>query len=149
MKFVIVNGHMGNLGAISATLREIAGMDKMPFVCACHSGKIYPKGFKSPIEFPGEHADEKETSRMLWIRPELVRKDRLTDNPLGRIKIPELSGVEFVRPWHLYVPESAGGETRKATAVKGQTEIEAAAQALADLLVGLSKAPFNERFPYE
>src|SRR5262249_19909693 len=33
MKFVIVNGHGGNPGAIAAAMREIAGMDDMPFVC--------------------------------------------------------------------------------------------------------------------
>ena len=60
-KMVIVNGHGGNPGAIGATLREIAGMDDMPFVCC--AGNLNPEGFQSPIEFPSDLVGEVETSR--------------------------------------------------------------------------------------
>jgi creatinine amidohydrolase/Fe(II)-dependent formamide hydrolase-like protein len=85
---------------------------------------------------------------MMWIRPDLVREDRLADNPFGELRVPMLARATYVRPWHLYVPVSAGGETRKSTADKGQAVIEAAASGLADLLVELSEAPWDERFPY-
>jgi creatinine amidohydrolase len=146
-KLVLVNGHGGNPGAIMAAMREISGMDDMPFVCAAE--RLNPEGFECPIEHPSDHAGESETSRMMWIRPDLVRTNTLTDNPRGKVKVKSLSRADFVRPWHLYLPVSAGGETRTSSSKKGKTIIEAEATGLAELLVELSKAKFDARFPYE
>jgi len=147
MKMVIVNGHGGNPGAIAAALRQIAGMDNMPFVCL--AARLNPVGYKSPIVHESDHGGEDETSRMMWIRPDLVRTNKLRNNPHGKVKVPGLHRADFVRPWHLYVPVSAGGETREASAAKGESIIEANAEGLAELLVGLSKAKWDARFPYE
>ena len=146
MKIVIVCGHGGNPAAIDAAMREIAGMDNMPFVCC--AGGIAPDGYVSPIEHPSDHGGESETSRMMWIHPELVRQENLADNPFGRLRVKGLEKTGFVRPWHLYVPASAGGETRASSADKGRSLIEAHAAGLADLLVELSAAPYDEGFPY-
>lgn len=149
-KVVILSGHGGNPAAIDAAVREIAGMDDtadMPFVC--WTGGFAPEGFQSPIEHPSDHGGESETSRMLWIRPDLVRRDQLADNPFGVLRVPSLQKARFVRPWHLYVPVSAGGETRASSAAKGQAVIQANADGLAQLLVELSEAPYDDRFPYE
>ena len=145
-KMVLVNGHGGNPGAIAAALRECACRDDMPFLCL--AARLEPAGYQSPLEAPGEHGDEYETSMMLSIRPDLVRMDRLANNPMSKIKVPGLHRADFVRPWHLYLPVSAGGETRKSTAAKGRTVLEAESEGLAELLVGLSQAAFDERFPY-
>ncbi|MBN1670981.1 MAG: creatininase family protein [Kiritimatiellae bacterium] len=146
-KVVLVNGHGGVSATIQAVMREIAGMDDMPFVCT--PVNLSPPGFKSPIEHPSIHGGESEVSRMLWIRPELVRKDKLRNNPFGKVKVPVLETyADFVRPWHLHVPASGGGETRKSTAAKGKAVIEAAAAAMAELLIGLSKATYSKSFPY-
>ena len=145
-KVVLVNGHGGNPAAIDVALREIAGMDDMPFVCT--TGGISPEGFVNPIEHPSDHGGESETSRMMWIRPDLVREQKLADNPFGQLRVKSLAKAHFVRPWHLYVPISAGGETRKSSAAKGKLLVEANARGLADLLVELAAAPYDERFPY-
>jgi creatinine amidohydrolase len=145
-KVVIVNGHGGNPATIDAALREIAGMDDMPFVCS--TSGIAPEGFVNPIEHPSDHGGESETSQMMWIRPELVREDKLDNNPFGQLRVKSLAKTRFVRPWHLYVPVSAGGETRAASAEKGKAIIEANAHGLASMLVELSQAPYDERFPY-
>jgi creatinine amidohydrolase len=147
-KVVFVNGHGGNPATLDATLREIAGMDDMPF--CCWTWGAYPEGFDNPIEHASDHGGEDETSRMMWIRPDLVRIAKLADNPFGALRVPRLlSDASFVRPWHLYVPESAGGVTSAASAEKGQAVVEARAASLADLLVELSATPWSERFPYE
>ncbi len=146
-KVVLLNGHGGNPGTIAATLREIAGMDDMPFVCS--TGGIVHENWQNPIEHASDHGGEDETSRMLWIRPDLVRSDRFADNPFGQLAVPMLAKSQFVRPWHAYVPVSAGGETRASSADKGKAVIEARAAGLSDLLVELSAAPWTEQFPYE
>jgi creatinine amidohydrolase len=145
-KVVIVNGHGGNPATIDAALREIAGMDDMPFVC--WTSGVAPPGFVSPIEHPSDHAGESETSCMMWIRPELVRENKLGDNPFGQLRVKSLRHVRFVRPWHLYAPASAVGETRAASVQKGKAIIEANAEGLANFLVELSQASYDERFPY-
>jgi creatinine amidohydrolase len=147
-KVVLVNGHGGNTDTLKAVLREIAGMDNMPFTCMAH---IHPavSGFKTPIEHPSDHAGEDETSRVMLLRPELVRTNKLKNFPRGEVKIPALKYADFVRPWHLYLPESAGGETRKATPAKGHAVIDANARALSELLVELSRAKYDKRFPYK
>ncbi|MCK6473776.1 MAG: creatininase family protein [Planctomycetes bacterium] len=146
-KLVLVNGHGGNPGAIFGALREISGMDDMPFVC--EAGHLKPEGFVSPIEHPSDHAGESETSRMMWIRPDLVRTSKLRNNPISELRIPALAMANFVRPWHLYIPQSAGGETRKASPKKGKIVIEAEAGALAELLVQLTHAKLDATFPYK
>ncbi|NKB68196.1 MAG: hypothetical protein GKR89_14135 [Candidatus Latescibacteria bacterium] len=145
-KVVIVNGHGGNPATLDATLRQIAGMDDMPFVCWAWGEP--PEDFVDPIEHPSDHGGESETSRMMWIRPDLVRQEKLDEFPFGQLRVPGLSNTRFVRPWHLYVPASAGGETRASSAAKGQAIIEAEAEGLGDFLAELSRAPYDERFPY-
>lgn len=147
-KMVIVNGHGGNPATINAALREMAGMDRMPF--ACMTMGIPGDDYVSPIEHPSDHAGESETSRMLWIRPDLVREEKFANNPLGQLRVPTLAKTTFVRPWHLYLPETAGGETRASSAEKGRKLIEqGVVPGLAKLLVELSEAPYDDRFPYE
>ena len=47
------------------------------------------------------------------------------------------------------MPASAGGDARKASAEKGRQIIQAEAEHLAALLIGLSGAPWTDAFPYE
>jgi len=146
-KMVLVNGHGGNPGAIDATLREMSGMDRMPFAC---STKGTPgEDFEDPIEHPSDHAGEDETSRMLAIRPDLVRTDKLKAYPIGKLAVPLLKYASFVRPWHRYMPETAGGETRSSSAKKGRALLDAKAKGLARLLIELSQAPYDDHFPYQ
>ena len=147
MKVVLVNGHGGNTGAIPAAMRELAGMDNMPFVC-CAEALTSPE-FKNPIEHPSDHAGESETSRVMHLRPELVKSSKFKNYPFGRVKIPALRHASFIRPWHLYIPASAGGETRKSSAAKGRSIQTEMAKTLAQLLVELAEAKWDERFPYE
>ena len=146
MKVVLVNGHGGNTGAIPAAMREIAGMDNMPFVCVADS--LTGPDFVDPIENRSDHAGEGETSRVMYLRPELVKKKKFANFPFGQVKIPELRHATFIRPWHLYLPASAGGETRSSSAEKGRLVHAEMSKCLAELLVALSKAKLDAKFPY-
>jgi creatinine amidohydrolase/Fe(II)-dependent formamide hydrolase-like protein len=121
-------------------------MDDMPFVC--QATNLRPDGFTSPIQHPSDHAGEGETCEIMWIRPDLVRRDKLAKNPVSPLRTKSLKRANFVRQWHLYLPTSAGGEARKSSAEKGKIQVEAEAQALSELLVDLSKAKYDRRFPY-
>ena len=148
-KVVIVNGHGGNPPALQAAMREMASMDGMPFVCVASLWNLKREGFVNPIEHGSDHAGERETCQMMHLHPELVHADKLADNKTGVLKVKHLATTEFIRPWHLFVPATAMGETRKSTAEKGKAVCESTAEGLADLLVELSGAKWDERFPYE
>ncbi len=145
-KVVIFNGHGGNSSVIEAALREISAMDDMPFVCT--TGGKPPDGFVNPIQHPSDHAGESETSRMMYCRPDLVKKEKFAKYPFGELCSPALKGIHFVRPWHLYLPETAGGETRESTEEKGRILTEGNAEGLANLLVELTRIPWSKNFPY-
>ncbi|MBN1809138.1 MAG: creatininase family protein [Planctomycetes bacterium] len=147
-RVVILNGHGGNTDALRAVLRDIASDDSMPFVCMVH-GTQFAEGLKSELVLhPSDHGGECETSCVMALRPDLVRSSRLRDNPFGTVAVDALNEVFFVRPWHLYVPESAGGRTDKASPDKGRRILEAAADGLAAFLVELASAGPSETFPY-
>ncbi|MCL2641446.1 MAG: creatininase family protein [Phycisphaerales bacterium] len=151
-KIVLLNGHGGTPPAVSAVLREMSAMDDMPFVCVAPTWLLKPPGYISPIEHPSDHGGEAEACKMLYIHPELVHAETFANNPVGKLKVKALApggGIEFIRPWHLYMPRFAAGETRTSTAEKGKSTLESQVAALADLLVELSAAKWDERFPYE
>jgi creatinine amidohydrolase len=151
-KVVLYNGHGGNTDAIRAALRAHVDAHRpgqAPFVCMAS----YPPQLSRPplVEHPSDHGGESETSRMLHLRQELVRKDKFGVFPVGNLTVEALSGegLYFVRPWHRHVPASAGGDVRKASAEKGRKLIEGAAEHLAELLVQLSQAKWSDSFPYQ
>ena len=150
-KVVLLDGHGGTPPAVTAAMREMSGMDGMPFVCHSPTWLLRPAGFVDPIEYPSDHGGEIEACKMLFINPGLVHADTFANNPIGKLKVKSLAkaGVEFIRPWHLHVPRFAMGETRTSTAEKGKCVLEAQVVALVDLLVELSAAKWDERFPYE
>lgn len=152
-KVVIVNGHGGNTATVQAALREHASgdaPDERAFVCATSTFDAVPDEVAERVEHPSAHAGESETSRMLYLRPDLVREDALEEFPIRSAAIEDLESdaMYFVPPWHGHMPESAGGETRSSSAETGEALIDGAADRIADLLVALDGADLHELFPY-
>jgi creatinine amidohydrolase len=150
-KIVLYDGHGGNTDTLRAALRahvDAHRPNQGAFVCITDT----PAELDRPplVEHPSNHGGESETSRMLYLRQDLVRTDRFDVFPFGKLAVEALSGgeVHFVRPWHRYVPASAGGDVRHASAEKGRQIIEGSAEQLADLLVQLAQTPWTETFPY-
>ena len=148
-KIVIYNGHGGNTDTLHATLRAFADtqpVDGGAFVCLAGS----PPEPADVIEHPSPHGGESETSRMMYLRGDLVKADKLADFPFGELAVEALrsGGHYFVKPWHRVVPASAGGETRQSSAEKGRKVVEAEADGLSELLVQLTQTPWSDAFPY-
>ena len=152
-KIVLFDGHGGNTDTLRATLRAHCDKHKPgqgAFVCIM---SCCPRSIMKPplVEDQSDHAGEMEVSMMMHIRKDLVREDKMGVFPWGPKPTVEAlgeDGIYFVKPWHIHVPASAGGDVRKASAEKGRKIIEAVAQKLANLLVQLSKTPWSEKFPY-
>jgi len=148
-KVVLFNGHGGNPDVLRAFQRDAMKQDG-PFIAMVNIYEIVPDAEQRLITHPSDHAGEWETSLMLACRPDLVRPDRFADNPPAPLKVDCLTRqpTHFVRPWHLYLPRSAGGDCRLSTAEKGSAIQAAATNQLAGFLKDLSDAPWSPTFPY-
>jgi creatinine amidohydrolase len=148
-RIVFVNGHGGNPDVIRAVQRDLAARDGA-FVCLIHASQCASPEALSVWENRSDHAGEEETSQIMHLRPDLVRTDKITNNPQVQPSVEAVTKykVDFVRPWHLYVPASAGGDARKASAEKGRTVIESSSEGMGHFLSELSRAPDSETFPY-
>src|SRR4051812_28507342 len=73
---LIVNGHGGNRGMLGALGRGLyGGFD--PYLCALHLWALNSPGAGATV--PEIHAGKDETSVMLALAPELVRRERIPD----------------------------------------------------------------------
>lgn len=152
-KIVLVNGHGGNTDTLRATLREHTGRHSPgegAFLCLTGAVGSPSGDAEDVIEYPSPHGGESETSRMMHLRPDLVREEEFDEFPMREPTVEGLDSdrVEFVPPWHSFLPESAGGETRASSAEKGEAIIDGAADWLADFLVELDVAEIQDDFPY-
>lgn len=152
-RIVLLNGHGGNPDTLQAVIREHVSLHKPgegAFVCMTTPGACAPKEVCDAIEHPSDHAGENETSRMMHLRPDLVRTALFDNFPMQSPELQKLQEgrVFFVRPWHGYLPVSAGGETRKSTAAKGKALTEQGALWLGEFLHDLANAPDHDLFPY-
>lgn len=149
LRVVLVNGHGGNLDVIRAVQRDLAARDGA-FVCLISATGCASAEARSVWENRSDHAGEEETSQMLYLRSDLVRRQKVGDNPRMQPGVEVLTEfkAEFVRPWHLYLPTSAGGDATRASAEKGERVIESAIEGMGRFLAELSKAPEGETFPY-
>src|SRR5690606_30737551 len=81
------------------------------------------------------HAGEIETSAIMTIRPDLVRRDQLhadsEGKALGRLKALRDAGVSTGIWWYADHPTHYSGDGSPATAEKGERLLEAGARALA------------------
>ena len=148
-RIVFLNGHGGNPDVIRAVQRDLAALDGI-HTFLIHTTSCASEEALAVWENQSDHAGEEETSQMLFLKPELVRKDKITNNPRHQPSIPALKEfpVDFVRPWHLYLPKSAGGDATRASAEKAEKVFASAITGTAKLLSELSMAPDSESFPY-
>ena len=154
-KVFLLDGHGGNSAAVRAAMREHVDLHgpespDCAFVCVAGVGAFMPKDVAAQITDGSNHGGDYETSMISYLHPDKVRTDKLAEHPFGIPEIEELRTrqVEFVTPWHLHVPDAAGGRPQDATAEKGEAIIERGADALADFLLRLSNTPWHPKFPY-
>lgn len=157
-KIVVLNGHGGNSAAVDAALRE--HFERHPadpegrraFVCTFGTARFVSPEVQALFSHPSPHGGETETAAVLGLRPDLVRTDRLADNPIRQPTAPGVAEnadrIGYVKPWHLHLPASAGGETRTVTRALGERYVEDMARGLAAFLVQLGKAPWHRNFPF-
>jgi creatinine amidohydrolase len=141
-KLVIVSAHGGNSPVLDIVARDLRVRLDMLVVSAAWSRFGYPDGLFTDIEHAhGIHGGAIETSLMLALEPEAVRKDKLGDFKPDTIAIErEFARLRADRPagfgWMTQDlhPSGALGDARAAAKEKGERALEHAARAFIELL---------------
>lgn len=141
-KFVILNGHGGN--DFKQILRELA--PKFPELFLCVASWFSVDDGKGLFHSPGDHADERETSLMLHLHPELVRpREEWGDGSSNEWTIAALRNkwAWAQREWTRATNDTGVGDPRVATAEKGKLYFDRISQRLAEFFVDLANTPLD------
>ena len=137
-KIVIVNAHGGNDNLIHyfTQIQLASRRDYVVYVADSHSADGSATSlWETSVD---GHAGESETSAVLAIRPELVRKDALPTNgegmPLERLKTLRDLGTDMGIWWYADHPSHYRGDGIPATAEKGERSFADRAKALAKVI---------------
>jgi creatinine amidohydrolase len=140
-KIVIVNAHGGN-GSLIHFFAQIQLASERDYVLYIAEPNLAPDdeaALKSLWESTVDgHAGESETSAIMAIRPDLVRRDQLRSDgegmPLERLKTLRDAGVNTGIWWYADHPTHYRGDGSPATAEKGEYYLAARARALANAI---------------
>lgn len=141
-KLVIVNAHGGNVPIMDLVTRELRIRHDMLAVATSWSRFGRPEGlFDADERRLGIHAGDVETSMILAIRPDLVRREAIAEQPCeqGRLE----REFRHLRAWGPHAfgwkaqdlnPSGAVGDPRLSTAEKGRSAIDHAVGGFLELL---------------
>lgn len=141
-KLVIANTHGGNSPILDIVARELRVQHRMLAVTASFSRFGYPDGLFGDMErIHGIHGGAVETSLMLAIAPDTVRKDKLGNfTPATVAMEKEFRQLRADRPagfgWMAQDANATGalGDARDAAAAKGTAAIDHGVRAFVELL---------------
>lgn len=142
-RLVIFNGHGAN--NFQPLIRELAGLWPQLFICSVNWFQAGNR--KAVFEEPGDHADELETSVMMYIAPQLVMPLETAGDGANR----RFAAAGFrkgwawaQRPWTRITKDTGSGNPYKATPEKGKAYLEETVQAIAEFLQEVSTRSVEE-----
>ena len=126
-RVMLLNGHGGNIDPLHVALRRLDTMFPKAFLSGAAYWEIAEKEIAAHCDGPRKvmgHACEIETSMMMHLRPDLVRKDKIADDPdLTPIALDRLF---WARNFARRTARGAVGHPRMASAEKGKLMLDAA-----------------------
>lgn len=136
-KLVIINGHGGN--NFKNMIRDLS-LDYPDFLIITSDwyAMVPSKGF---FEEPGEHADELETSVMMYYHPELVNLSEAGKGESKTFSVPSFNDKTawIPRHWQKVSQDTGIGNPLKSTAKKGEVFAKAVVEKYATLFEDLEK----------
>lgn len=144
-KLLIVNGHGGN--DFKPILRELGLKYPKMFLSYCNWFTALPK--EDYFEHNGDHADEMETSLLLYLKPELVLP--LTEAGNGNAKKIKIQGMQegwawTERKWSKVTEDTGIGNPAKATKEKGKKYFNDVVDKVAQLIIEIANADVNNLY---
>lgn len=145
-KLLILNGHGGN--NFKPMIRELGVKYPDMFLSCCNWFGALDKSeyFDHP---DGDHADEMETSLLLYLAPELVRPlDEAGDGKAKKFNIHSLNEdwVWAERQWSKVTDDTGVGDPRNASAEKGEKFFNDLIRKIATLFIDLASADPDDRY---
>lgn len=141
-KIVIVNGHGGNLNALTELARELR--EKGVFVSVFQwwpaASKLLPDTFKADER---GHAGAEETSMNLALHPHLVSMEKAVNEEIRKHDV-EAEGITLPFETVDYTGSGVFGKSKTASAEKGRKVFEAVVNELAKHVASLKKAKVED-----
>lgn len=144
-KLLILNGHGGN--DFKQMIRELGAMYTDMFICTCN----WFQAVENSVFFDkeGGHADEMETSLMLFLAPELVLP--LSEAGRGSAKKFRINALNekwawAERKWLQVTIDTGIGDPSGATPEKGERYFNAVVEKVSQLLIDLSNADIKDLY---
>lgn len=144
-KFLIINGHGGN--DFKPMLRELGLKYPKMFLSFCNWFTSVPK--QNYFEHDGDHADEMETSLLLFLSPELVLPlDKAGKGKAEKIKIKGLQeGWAWTeRKWSRITADTGIGDPSKATKAKGEKYFNDVVDKVSELIFEIANSDLNDLY---
>ena len=145
MRVLILNGHGGNIDTMQTALRRLQPRYRDRVLAAASYWDLAAAELAALAEGPRKamgHACEFETSMMLALRPDLVRRDQIRDDPPHEDST--LRGLYLAEDMKQRTDHGAVGYPERATAEKGRAFLAAAVQRTAEVVQALLQRPLPE-----
>src|SRR4029077_11632943 len=126
-RVLILNGHGGNIDTMQMALRRLQPRHQSKQLTAASYWDVAANELAALVEGPRKnmgHACEFETSMVLALRPELVRKDKIKNDPPA--SEPALRGLYIGEDMQQRTQRGAVGYPELASPEKGRKFLEAA-----------------------
>lgn len=144
-KLIVLNGHGGN--NFKPLLRELGLKYPDMFLLMTNFFQVVNKD--EFFEASGDHADEMETSLMLYLRSDLVLP--LEEAGDGREKKSKIKAIRegwawSERKWSSVTEDTGIGNPKKASKDKGERFFQAVCEKLSELFKEVSEVNVNDRY---
>jgi creatinine amidohydrolase len=144
-RVLVLNGHGGNIDTMQVALRRLQPRYRDRQLTAASYWDLAEKELGVLAEGPRKvmgHACEFETSMVLALRPDLVRREEIRDDPPPAE--PELRGLFLAEDMKQRTRQGAVGYPERASAEKGKALIKAAVERTAEVVQALLKRKLPE-----
>jgi creatinine amidohydrolase len=141
-RLMILNGHGGNIDTMHVALRKMQPDFQDCILSAASYWELASTELARLGEGPRKsmgHACEYETSMMMALRPDLVRKSEIKDDPLS--EDPVLRGLFLADDMKQKTDHGCVGYPELATAEKGRLFLNAAVERTAEVVAALLRRP--------
>jgi creatinine amidohydrolase len=137
-RVLVLNGHGGNIDTMHMALRRLQPRFRDRILSAASYWELAEKELAALVEGPRKlmgHACEFETSMVLALRPDLVRRDQIRDDPPR--DNPTLRGLYLPDDMWQRTDHGAVGYPELASAAKGRALLAAAIDRTTEVVQGL------------
>lgn len=145
-RVMLLNGHGGNIDTMHVALRKLQPRFRDRALTAASYWELADKELAGLAEGARKsmgHACEFETSMVLALRPDLVRKDLIKDDPLA--DEPALRGLFNAEDMKQRTDHGAVGFPQLATPEKGKIFLKAAIDRTADVVQALLRRKLSKK----